>query len=71
MFPNISAECGRNGWSKAELARQLDVSYSTVKNWMSGKTDIPCSHLIKMAGLFGVSCDYLLGFKCEEEGERG
>ena len=47
MFPNIDAERGRNNLSKAALARELGVSYSTFKSWMAGK--------------FGVTSDYLLG----------
>lgn len=43
------------------LAHELGVSYSTIKSWMYGKTDIPSSKLIEMSNLFQVSTDYLLG----------
>lgn len=43
------------------LAHELGVSYSTIKSWMYGKTDIPSSKLIAMTVLFEVSSDYLLG----------
>lgn len=61
MYPNIDAERGRNNLSKAALARELGVSYSTFKHWMSGKTEIPASKIITMTRLFNVSADYLLG----------
>ena len=60
-FPNIDAERARRGWSKAELAQQLGVSYGTVKNWMKGDTEIPCSKIIEMTQLFCCTSDYLLG----------
>ena len=71
MFPNIEAERGRKGWTKADLARELEVSYSTIKNWLNGTTDIPCSYLIKMSVLFGVSIDYLLGVNPYNDTEAG
>ena len=61
MFPNIEAERVRRGWSRAELAGKLRVSYSTFKNWMRGETDIPCSKVIEMSELLSCSTDYLLG----------
>lgn len=61
MFPNIEAERGRTKISQNYLAEHLGVSLSTLKNWMSGKTDIPAVALIKMSKLWGVSIDYLLG----------
>lgn len=63
MFPNIDAERGRNNLSKAALARELGVSYSTFKSWMTGKTEIPASKIIAMTRLFNVSADYLLGLE--------
>lgn len=62
MYPNIEAERARLGMSKMELASVLGVSYSTLKSWLCGKTDIPCTKLILMSKLFKVSTDYLLGF---------
>ncbi len=61
MFPNIDAERARNGMSRVELANRLGVSYSTMKSWMSGRTDIPSSKLVEMSKIFRVSIDYLLG----------
>lgn len=61
MFPNINAECARNGMTKTELAEHLGVSYTTLKNWLKGKGEIPASKLITMSKLFNCSTDYLLG----------
>lgn len=61
MYPNIDAERARRGMSRAQLAIYLEVSESTMKNWMHGKTEIPVSKLIKMANFFNCTTDYLLG----------
>lgn len=61
MFPNIDAERARRGMTRTGLASELGVSYSTIKSWMSGRTDIPSSKLVEMSKLFHVSTDYLLG----------
>lgn len=61
MFPNIDAERARLGMTRVDLAKKLGISYSTLKSWMAGKTEIPCSKIVEMAQLFNVSTDYLLG----------
>ncbi|MEY8360012.1 helix-turn-helix transcriptional regulator [Anaerotruncus colihominis] len=61
MFPNIDAERARRGWSLSQFAQELDVSYSTIKNWMQGRTEIPSSKIIEMSKIFSCSTDYLLG----------
>lgn len=60
-YPNIEAERARNGMTKEKFASSLGISVSTVKNWQSGRTEIPASKIILMAGIFNVSTDYLLG----------
>lgn len=61
MFPNIEAERGRTKMSQQYVASVLGVSQRTFSNWMSGKTEIPSSALVKMSKLWGKSTDYLLG----------
>ena len=62
LFPNIEAEKARNGLkTDAMLAAKLEVSPRTVSNWMSGKTDIPATYLVRMANMWECSTDYLLG----------
>ena len=60
-YPNIEAERARNGMTKEKFASLLGISVSTVKNWQNGRTEIPASKIIKIAILFNVSTDYLLG----------
>lgn len=61
MYSNINAELARIGMSRSKLANELGVSYGTVKNWIRGSTQIPCSKLIEMSKKFHCSTDYLLG----------
>jgi len=64
MFPNnIKAEMARNELSQSDLATLLDVSPTTVKNWLCGKTEIPSSALIRMSKEWRVSADYLLSLE--------
>lgn len=63
MFPNIDAERARIGMSRLALAKKLGVSYSTMKNWMHGTTEIPASKIIEMSKLFHCKTDYLLGLE--------
>lgn len=51
------------GWTQEELAKKLGVSRSAVAGWESScKDNLPEGEvLIKIATIFGVSVDYLLG----------
>ena len=60
MKRNIEAERGRNGFSKTELAKLLEISLPTYNGYIN-EASIPSAKLIMLADLFGVSCDYLLG----------
>lgn len=71
MYPNIEAERARAGLSRAQLAERLGVSYGTIKNWMQGATDIPCSKLIALSRMFRCSTDYLLGVEAAATARRG
>lgn len=46
--------------SQKELAKILKVSTGTVGNWEVGTREPDSRMLVKIADLFGVSCDYLL-----------
>lgn len=63
MFPNIKAEMARNGMTKQSLAEYLGISSTTIRNWFNGKSEISSGALIKMAKMWNVSADYLLGLK--------
>lgn len=66
-YPNIEAERARVGMTKERLSASLGVSTSTLKNWQSGKTEIPASKIILMAKYFGTTTDYLLGRTADED----
>ena len=63
MFPNIKAEIARSGITKQSLAEYLGISSTTIRNWFNGKSEIPSGALVKMAKMWDVSADYLLGLK--------
>ncbi|MCT3567230.1 XRE family transcriptional regulator [Levilactobacillus brevis] len=48
-------------WSQPALAQKMNVSQSTVAMWESGKRNISNEDLLKLADLFNVTTDYLLG----------
>lgn len=50
-----------HGLSQPQLADKLNVSQSTVAMWESGKRNINNDDLIKIAQLFHVTTDYILG----------
>lgn len=50
----------RMGWSQAELAKQLQVSPSTVGMYEQGRREPSLGGMVDMSRIFGVSVDYLL-----------
>ena len=49
--------------SRAQLAEKLNVSVRLISYWESGQRECDFDMLIKIADLFSVSIDYLLGRK--------
>ena len=49
--------------SRAQLAEKLNVSVRLISYWENGKRECDFDMLIKIADLFSVSIDYLLGRK--------
>ncbi len=49
------------GYSQPKLAEKLNVSQSTVAMWESNKRNVNNQDLVRLADLFNVSTDYLLG----------
>ena len=49
------------GWSQVELAKRLQVAKQTVSNWENENIQPSIEMLVRIAKLFGVSTDYLLG----------
>ena len=46
---------------RKELAEQLNIAYSTLGNYLNGDREPDINMLIKIADLFSVSIDYLVG----------
>ena len=49
------------GMTQAELARRLGVTRSGVNAWEMGISVPSTQYIVELAGIFGVSTDYLLG----------
>ena len=49
------------GWNQVELAAKLNVTKQTVSNWENDNIQPSIEMLVRLAGVFGVSTDYLLG----------
>lgn len=50
-----------NGMTQSDLAKRLNTSTSNVSGWECGKWQPDNDALVKLAELFAVSVDYLLG----------
>lgn len=64
---NLEALRIRERMSREELAKKLDVSYMTIRNWERGNTEPGASQLIRLAAIFAVSVDQLLGRESQNE----
>ena len=53
--------------SRAALARKLHISAAAVGRWERGETQPSLEALVKLARIFKVSADYLLGLTDKEE----
>jgi len=52
-----------NEISRADLAEKLNVSVRLISYWENGKRECDFDMLIKIADIFSVSIDFLLGRK--------
>ena len=52
------------GWSQVDLAKRLKVTKQTVSNWENENIQPSIEMLVRIAKLFGVTTDYLLGLDC-------
>lgn len=57
----LSALMEKSQMSAYRLAKELDVHQTTIANWREGRSEPNASHILGIAILFNVSCDYLLG----------
>ena len=58
----------RNNLSQADVAAKLRVARSTVSMWETGHSEVDNDNLIRLAAMFRVSVDYLLGIADEPQG---
>ena len=49
------------GWSQVELAKRLGVAKQTVSNWENENIQPSIEMLIRLAKLFNVTTDYMVG----------
>lgn len=49
------------GWSQVELAKRLNIAKQTVSNWENDNIQPSIEMLVRLAKLFNVTTDYLLG----------
>ena len=63
FFEQLSTLREENNLSRAQLAEQLNVSVRLISYWENGQRECDFDMLIKIADLFSVSVDYLLGRK--------
>ena len=52
-----------NNLSRSALATRLNVSVRLISYWENGERECDFNTLIKIADIFSVSIDYLLGYK--------
>lgn len=51
------------GWNQVQLAEKLNISKQTVSNWENENIQPSIEMLVRLARLFSVSTDYLLGLE--------
>lgn len=49
------------GWTQVQLAHKLCITKQTVSNWEKDNIQPSIDMLVKLANIFNVSTDYLLG----------
>ena len=54
------------GMSQVELAQRLGVTKQSVSNWENDNIQPSVEMVVKLAGVFSVSTDYLLGMEQRE-----
>ena len=63
FYEQLASLREENDLSRAQLAEKLNVSVRLISYWENGQRECDFDMLIKIADLFSVSVDYLLGRK--------
>lgn len=61
LYEKIKSLRTNSGMSQVQLAERLGITKSAVNAWESGTNSPSLSYIVKLAQIFGVSTDYLLG----------
>lgn len=65
---NIRGERARIDLTQDQLAKALNTSGQSIRDWESGRSKPSPDMLLKMSDLFGCTTDYLLGRSNERVG---
>lgn len=57
----------KHGHTQSTLAHLLNVSQNAIYNWENGKREPNLDTILKIADIYGVSIDYLMGMSDKEE----
>ena len=60
-YANIKNLRKERAWRQVDVAAFLNVSQNTYSQYESGSLDLSTKNLMKLAELYGVSVDYVLG----------
>ena len=61
MINNIKAARKSKGYTQEKIGELLHVSQRSVASWETGTKEPDCGTLLKLADLYDVTVDYLLG----------
>lgn len=61
LYDKIKSLREQFGMSQVQLAERLCVTKSAVNAWENGTNSPSISYIVKLAQIFGISTDYLLG----------
>lgn len=56
----------QRGLTQSDLGKLLHVSKSVISAYENGVHQPPYNVLIRLSGIFGVTCDYLLGIEARQ-----
>ncbi|HZK18312.1 MAG TPA: helix-turn-helix transcriptional regulator [Clostridia bacterium] len=56
-----------NMWTQYELAERLELSRSAIASWETGRREPDLKTILKLANLFHVTLDYLVGLEKEQK----
>ena len=61
MYENYAKLRDQMGWKDYEVCKKIGMSPGTMSDWKKGRYNLKAEKLRKIADLFGVTVDYLMG----------